>query len=166
MSAAGSPGLDVTRLRDHGAADLRVAVVAAQWHEKAMAGLLDGAMRALRDLGISSSTVLRVPGAFELPVAAKRLAVQGHDAVVALGVVVRGSTPHFEYVCQAATVGLTQVAIDTGIPVGFGVLTCENIEQAYDRSGLLGSTEDKGYEAAIAAVATAIALSEIGKSVG
>jgi 6,7-dimethyl-8-ribityllumazine synthase len=100
-----------------------------------------------------------VPGTFELPVAAGRLARSGAvDAVVALGVVVRGGTPHFEYVCEAATAGLTRVAVDTGIPVGFGVLTCDNDEQAYERSGLSGAKEDKGFEAATAAVATVVAL--------
>jgi 6,7-dimethyl-8-ribityllumazine synthase len=101
---------------------------------------------------------VRVPGTFELPVAAAALAGQGYDAVVALGVVVRGDTPHFEYVCQGATVGLTEVSVRTGVPVGFGVLTCDDDEQAYARSGLPGSLEDKGYEAGQAAVATALAL--------
>lgn len=152
MSGHGSPELTI-----HGAADLRVAVVAAQWHDRVMNGLLDGAHRALKELGIAEPTVLRVPGTFELPVAAKRLA-GSHDAVVALGVVIRGGTPHFDYVCQAATAGLTQVSVDTGVPVGFGVLTCDNEEQAIDRAGLPGSAEDKGHEAVTAAVATAAVL--------
>nr|WP_155073075.1 6,7-dimethyl-8-ribityllumazine synthase [Streptomyces taklimakanensis] len=138
--------------------DLRVAVIAAQWHEKVMNGLLDGALRALGELGIHEPTVLRVPGSFELPVAAKVLAARGYDAVVALGVVVRGGTPHFDYVCQGVTQGLTQVSVETGVPVGFGVLTCDTEEQALDRAGLEGSTEDKGHEAVTAAVATAAAL--------
>jgi len=152
MSGTGSP-----RLHLDAAGGLRVAVVASLWHEEVMAGLVDGALRALREAGVAEPAVVRVPGTFELPVAAKALAA-GHDAVVALGVVVRGETPHFEYVCQAATVGLTQVAVETGVPVGFGVLTCDTDEQAYQRSGLPGSKEDKGYEAAQAAVATALAL--------
>jgi 6,7-dimethyl-8-ribityllumazine synthase len=131
--------------------------VAAQWHADVMGGLLAGAQRALTEAQIASPTVLRVPGTFELPVAARRLAAS-HDAVVALGVVVRGGTPHFDYVCQAATIGLTQVAVQTGVPIGFGVLTCDTDEQAYDRSGLPGSKDDKGYEAAQAAVLTALAL--------
>ncbi|MFI8455911.1 6,7-dimethyl-8-ribityllumazine synthase [Kitasatospora sp. NPDC085464] len=153
MSGHGAPELTI-----EGAADLKVAVVAAQWHDVVMNGLLDGAHRALKELGIAEPTVLRVPGTFELPVAAKRLAERGYDAVVALGVVVRGGTPHFDYVCQAATTGLTQVSVDTGIPVGFGVLTCDNEEQALDRAGLPGSAEDKGHEAVTAAVATAAVL--------
>ncbi|MER7771455.1 6,7-dimethyl-8-ribityllumazine synthase [Kitasatospora sp. NPDC096140] len=153
MSGHGAPELTI-----EGAADLKVAVVAAQWHDVVMNGLLDGAHRALKELGIAEPTVLRVPGTFELPVAAKRLAERGYDAVVALGVVIRGGTPHFDYVCQAATTGLTQVSVDTGVPVGFGVLTCDNEEQALDRAGLPGSAEDKGHEAVTAAVATAAVL--------
>jgi 6,7-dimethyl-8-ribityllumazine synthase len=141
------------------AAGLRVAVVAASWHAEVMRGLRDGARRALAEAGVVDVLEITVPGTFELPVAASRLAAGGGvDAVVALGVVVRGGTPHFEYVCDAATSGLTQVAVRTGVPVGFGVLTCDTDEQAYERSGLPGSKEDKGYEAALAAVATAVAL--------
>ncbi len=152
MSGGGAPSLKAPD-----GSGLRVAVVAAQWHAEVMGGLLAGAQRALTESGIVDATVLRVPGTFELPVAARRLAAS-HDAVVALGVVVRGGTPHFEYVCQAATVGLTQVSVETGVPVGFGVLTCDTIEQAIDRSGLPGSREDKGREAAEAAVETAVLL--------
>jgi 6,7-dimethyl-8-ribityllumazine synthase len=137
---------------------LRVAVVSASWHSQVMAGLRDGARRALADAGVEEVVEVVVPGTFELPVAAARLAADGVDAVVALGVVVRGGTPHFDYVCDAATSGLTAVATLTGTPVGFGVLTCDTDEQAYERSGLAGSKEDKGYEAAMAAVATAVAL--------
>ncbi|MER7701722.1 6,7-dimethyl-8-ribityllumazine synthase [Kitasatospora sp. NPDC097605] len=153
MSGHGAPELTIDN-----AAGLKVAVIAAQWHEQVMNGLLDGAHRALKQLGATEPTVLRVPGTFELPVAAKRLAERGYDAVIALGVVIRGGTPHFDYVCQAATAGLTQVAVDTGVPVGFGVLTCDNEQQALDRAGLPGSAEDKGHEAVTAAVATALAL--------
>jgi 6,7-dimethyl-8-ribityllumazine synthase len=123
-----------------------------------MAGLLAGAERALTDAGVQESTVVRVPGAFELPVAAQVAARRGADVVVALGVVVRGGTPHFEYVCSAAAQGLTTVALDNAIPVGFGVLTCDTETQALDRAGLPGSSEDKGYEATHAALATALTL--------
>jgi 6,7-dimethyl-8-ribityllumazine synthase len=107
-----------------------------------------------------------VPGAFELPIAAKVLAQQRYDAVVALGVVIRGGTPHFDYVCRAATDGLTRVALDTGVPVGFGVLTCDNEEQALDRCGLAGSSEDKGREAVMAAVDTALLLRRVRRGEG
>ncbi|MFE2043600.1 6,7-dimethyl-8-ribityllumazine synthase [Streptomyces sp. NPDC059477] len=156
MSGNGAPELSV---RDVG--DLRVAVIAAQWHEKVMDGLVEGALRALRDLGIGEPTLLRVPGSWELPVVAKTLAGRGYDAVVALGVVIRGGTPHFEYVCQGVTQGLTRVAVDTGVPVGFGLLTCDTEDQALDRAGLPGSSEDKGHEAVTAALATVAALRSV-----
>ncbi|WP_255954299.1 6,7-dimethyl-8-ribityllumazine synthase [Streptomyces odontomachi] len=156
MSGKGAPEVSVTN-----GSGLKVAVVAAQWHEKIMDGLLDGARRALDELDIADATVLRVPGSFELPVAARALAVRGYDAVVALGVVIRGGTPHFDYVCQGVTQGLTQVSITTGVPIGFGVLTCDTEEQALERAGLAGSNEDKGHEAVTAAVATAATLRSI-----
>ncbi|OEV12551.1 6,7-dimethyl-8-ribityllumazine synthase [Streptomyces sp. Amel2xB2] len=153
MSGKGAPEVSVEKC-----GDLRVAVVAAQWHETVMDGLVDGALRAAREAGTGEPTLLRVPGSFELPVAVAALARKGYDAVVALGVVVRGGTPHFDYVCQGVTQGLTQVAVETGVPVGFGVLTCDDEAQALDRAGLPGSAEDKGHEATTAAVATAVAL--------
>ncbi|QPP09913.1 6,7-dimethyl-8-ribityllumazine synthase [Streptomyces bathyalis] len=153
MSGKGAPELTVEEC-----GDLRVAVVAAQWHETVMDGLVAGALRAARELGTAEPTLLRVPGSFELPVAAAALARAGYDAVVALGVVIRGGTPHFDYVCQGVTQGLTQVGVETGVPIGFGVLTCDDEEQALDRAGLAGSREDKGHEATTAAVATAAAL--------
>ncbi|MDT4903941.1 MAG: 6,7-dimethyl-8-ribityllumazine synthase [Pseudonocardiales bacterium] len=154
MSGHGAPTLTV----GDGSA-LKVAVIASQWHATVMDGLLDGARRALREAKVTDVTELRVPGVFELPVAAARVSEGGFDAIVALGVVIRGGTPHFDYVCQAATTGLTLVSQRTGLPVGFGVLTCDDEQQALDRAGLPGSTEDKGHEAATAAVATAITLS-------
>lgn len=153
MSGTGSPGTVVD-----GGAGLRVVVVAAQWHDVVMSGLLDGARRGLQAAAVTDVATLRVPGSFELPVAAGRAARGGAEAIVALGVVIRGGTPHFEYVCQAATAGLTEVAVTTGVPIGFGLLTCDDEAQAIDRAGLPGSSEDKGFEAAQAAVATALTL--------
>lgn len=141
--------------------DLRVAVVAASWHEQVMGGLLGGAGRALDDYHVADRRVIRVPGAFELPVVASALAAQGYDAVIALGVVIRGGTPHFEYVCNATTDGLSRVALDHTTAIGFGVLTCEGDQQALDRAGLEGSKEDKGYEATAAALLTARTLKEV-----
>jgi 6,7-dimethyl-8-ribityllumazine synthase len=141
--------------------DLRVAVVAARWHEQVMAGLLAGAKRALADYRVEAPSVVRVPGSFELPVVAGALAERGYEAVVALGVVIRGGTPHFDYVCSAATDGLARIAVDTGAAIGFGLLTCDTEEQALDRAGLEGSSEDKGYEAAAAALLTARTLRRI-----
>jgi 6,7-dimethyl-8-ribityllumazine synthase len=136
---------------------LRIAIVAASWHARVMDGLIGGARRGLSDAGVSSVELVRVPGAFELAVACSRLA-PSYDALVALGVVIRGGTPHFDYICASAAMGLTEVSVRTGVPVGFGVLTCDDDEQALDRAGLEGSTEDKGHEAATAAVATALTL--------
>ncbi|MDQ1536629.1 MAG: 6,7-dimethyl-8-ribityllumazine synthase [Actinomycetota bacterium] len=147
----GSPTLQVD------GSGLRVAIVAASWHAIVMDGLIDGARRGLADAGVASVELVRVPGAFELSVACSRLA-PSYDAVVALGVVIRGGTPHFEFISQSATMGLTDVAVRTGVPIGFGVLTCDDDQQALDRAGLEGSNEDKGHEAATAAVATAVTL--------
>lgn len=137
---------------------LKVVVVAASWHATVTDGLLAGALRALEAAEVGQVTVVRVPGTVELTVAVSAAARSGADAVVALGVVVRGGTPHFDYVCQSVTYGLTEVALRTGVPVGFGVLTCDNEMQARDRAGLPGSHEDKGAEAATAVVATVSAL--------
>ena len=147
----GSPTLQVD------GSGLRVAIVAASWHLTVMDGLIDGARRGLADAGVATVELVRVPGAFELSVACSRLA-QSYDAVVALGVVIRGGTPHFDYICQSATMGLTDVAVRTGVPIGFGLLTCDDEQQALDRAGLEVSNEDKGHEAATAAVATAVTL--------
>jgi 6,7-dimethyl-8-ribityllumazine synthase len=135
--------------------------VHAAWHQQVMAGLVEGARRGLRESGVADVVEVRVPGSFELAVATARLAASGLDAVVALGVVIRGGTPHFEYVCSATSHGLIEITVRTGVPVGFGLLTCDTLEQAMDRSGLPGSHEDKGYEAATAAVAAAAALRDL-----
>lgn len=159
MSGHGAPQIDLTALDPAETSQLKLAIVAASWHTQIMDGLVAGALRAAKDAGIENPTVLRVPGSFELPVAAARLAPH-FDAVVALGVVIRGGTPHFEYVCQAATMGLTDVSVKTGVPVGFGLLTCDTEEQGLDRAGLPGSSEDKGHEAGTAALATAVLLKQ------
>ncbi|SDD06604.1 6,7-dimethyl-8-ribityllumazine synthase [Geodermatophilus telluris] len=139
------------------AAGLSLGIVATTWHAEITDALLERALAAARASGVPEPTVVRAPGAVELPVVAQALA-ERHDAVVALGVVIRGGTPHFEYVCDAVTAGLTRVALDAGRPVGNGVLTCDTEEQARDRAGLPGSAEDKGWEAAVAALATALTL--------
>ena len=154
MSGHGSPTLSID------GTGLTVAIVAGLWHTEISDGLIAGARRALEASG-ATIVEYRVPGSFELPVAAKAALDAGADAVVALGVIIRGGTPHFEYVSAAATDGLTRVALDTGKPVGFGVLTLDNEEQGIDRAGIPGSKEDKGAEAAEAALATARLLAEI-----
>ena len=156
MSGHGSPTTQIPHQ-----SGTRLAIVAASWHEQVMDGLLAGALRASAEAGIAVPTVVRAPGSFELPVIADALA-RDHDAVVALGVVIRGGTPHFEYVCAAATDGLTRVSLDHGVPIGFGLLTCDDEKQALDRAGLPGSQEDKGYEAGAAALITAGVLAELG----
>ncbi|AKU16739.1 6,7-dimethyl-8-ribityllumazine synthase [Luteipulveratus mongoliensis] len=151
MSGHGSPQIAVD------GTGLRVAIVAASWHTTVMDGLVDGAQRGLADAQVEDVTLVRVPGSFELGVACARLA-PSYDAVVALGVVIRGGTPHFDYVCHAATSALSDISVRTGTPVGFGLLTCDTEKQALDRAGLPDSIEDKGHEAATAAVATAVTL--------
>ena len=139
---------------------LDVVIVAGEWHETIAEGLIAGARRALEAAG-AAHRLIRVPGSFELPVVAKTALDAGADAVVALGVIIRGGTPHFEFVSAAATDGLTRVALDTGKPVGFGVLTLDDEAQGLDRAGLPGSHEDKGYEAADAALRTAAILRDL-----
>ena len=134
------------------ASNLQVAVLVTGWHKKVMDGLQAGAERALKEAGNDTYEIWNVPGAFELPLAAQYAIDQGADVVIALGCVIYGQTPHFEYVCRAATDGLIRVQLDTGIPIGFGLLTVNDEQQALDRAGLPGSKEDKGREAVEAAV--------------
>jgi 6,7-dimethyl-8-ribityllumazine synthase len=134
-----------------------VAIAATRWHAEVTDQLLARAVAAARACGTGEPLVVRVPGAIELPVVAAELA-RRHDAVVCLGAVIRGGTPHFDYVCEAVTYGLTRVALDAGRPVGNGVLTCDTLQQAQDRSGAEGSSEDKGWDATLAALETAVLL--------
>jgi 6,7-dimethyl-8-ribityllumazine synthase len=152
MSGDGRPALDIPQ-----AEGLRVGIVATSWHGEITDVLLERALWLADQAGAVSPTVVRVPGAIEIPVVAQELATS-HDAVVALGAVIRGGTPHFEYVCDAVTAGLTRVALDAAVPVGNGVLTCDTVEQAKARSGGPGASEDKGAEAMSAALATALVL--------
>jgi 6,7-dimethyl-8-ribityllumazine synthase len=142
------------------AAGLSLGIVAARWHTEISDSLLARAVACAEASGVASPTVVRVAGALEVPVVAQALA-QTHDAVVALGVVVRGGTPHFDYVCDSVTAGLTRVALDAGTPVGNGVLTTEGEQQARDRAGMDDSAEDKGWEATVAALSTALVLREL-----
>ncbi len=155
MSGTGQPALEVPRC-----GDLRLAIAATRWHPRITTALLDRASAAASAAGIPTPTVVRVPGAVELPVVCQELARQ-HDAVLALGAVIRGGTPHFEYVCDALTAGLTRVALDERTAIGNGVLTCDTEEQALDRCGLPSSAEDKGFQACVAALQTALVLREL-----
>jgi 6,7-dimethyl-8-ribityllumazine synthase len=155
MSGSGAPSQEQID-----ASGLTLGIVAATWHHDISDSLLTRALACAEAAGVRSPTVVRVPGAIELPVVAQALAAT-HDAVVALGVVVRGGTPHFEYVCDSVTSGLTRVALDAGTPVGNGVLTVEGESQARDRAGMEDSAEDKGWEATAAALATAVVLRDL-----
>jgi len=152
MSGQGRPELATVD-----AADLSLAIAATRWHAEITDSLVDRAVAAAKTCGVTDLLVVRAAGAVELSVVAQELAKR-YDAVVCLGAVIRGGTPHFEYVCDAVTAGLTRVTLDSGTPVGNGVLTCNTIEQARDRCGLPDSSEDKGWEAVVAALDTAILL--------
>jgi len=155
MSGQGAPQLDTRR-----ASGLTVGIALTEWHRDILDALEAGALRAIEAAGTAAPTIVRVPGAFELPVAAQALATK-YDVVVAFGAVIRGETPHFDYVCTAATDGLLRVSLDSGKPVGFGLLTCDTVEQAWDRAGVEGSSEDKGFEVTMAALMTAVTLADI-----
>jgi 6,7-dimethyl-8-ribityllumazine synthase len=146
MSSNGAPKIAID------AAGIKVAIVVTSWHKEVTYGLLSGARRALHAAGNSDYKVIRVPGAFELPLGAQLAIKNGAEVVIALGVVIQGDTPHFDYVCDAATSGLTRVQLDSSVPIGFGLLTVANEQQALDRAGLPGSKEDKGAEAVEAAI--------------
>lgn len=152
MSGEGRPRIDVPD-----AGGLRLAVAGIKWHERITDQLVARAVAAGKEAGIAEPTVVRVPGSVELPVVCQELA-RDHDAVVALGVVIRGGTPHFDYVCDSVTQGLTRVALDESTAIGNGVLTCDTDEQALERAGFDGCAEDKGYEATAAALETALVL--------
>ncbi|WP_020497852.1 6,7-dimethyl-8-ribityllumazine synthase [Sciscionella marina] len=153
MAGHGRPEIEVPGDCDA----LRVAIAATRWHERITEQLLLSARSTVERAKVADITEVRVPGCVELPVVCQELARQ-HDLVVALGVVIRGGTPHFEYVCDAVTAGLTRVALDEGTPIGNGVLTCDTEEQALARAGLPESSEDKGAEATVAALEAARVL--------
>lgn len=140
-------------------AGVNVAVITASWHDDICSNLRDAALAAIRECGATVVVDVRVPGALELPVVAVNAARRADvDAVVALGVVIRGGTPHFDYVCAASSQGLMDVSTATAVPVANGILTCDTLEQAHARDGRVGAAESKGYDAAIAAIATAATL--------
>ncbi|MTD14078.1 6,7-dimethyl-8-ribityllumazine synthase [Nakamurella sp. YIM 132087] len=155
MSGDGRPPLEIPA-----AAGMRVGVVAASWNADLTDLMLERALDVCRQAGTATPTVVRVPGCVEIPVVAQQLAAD-NEAVIALGAVIRGATPHFDYVCDSVTQGLTRVSLDAGTPVGNGVLTCNTHEQAVERSGVPGSLEDKGGETAAAALRTALVLRQL-----
>jgi 6,7-dimethyl-8-ribityllumazine synthase len=155
-----SPAAGVPDVPAVDASGLRLGIVASTWHTEICDALLAGACKAAAESGIDDPTVVRVLGAIELPVVAQQLA-SDHDAVIALGVVIRGETPHFEYVCDSVIQGLTRVALDASTPVANGVLTTNTEEQALARAGLPASVEDKGAQAAGAALTAALTLRDL-----
>ena len=130
----------------------KVAIISSSWHPEICADLVAGAMRALEAAHVKKIKTIYVPGSFEIPLAAQKMFEKGYDAVVAVGLVLKGDTPHFDYVCQGVTQGVIDVQLKWSKPIGYGVLMCENLEQAIDRCGRAGSKEDKGFDSAIAAL--------------
>jgi len=130
----------------------KVAIISSSWHLDICNDLITGAKRALAAAQVSKIEVVMVPGSFEIPLAAQYAFEQGFDAVVAVGLVLKGETPHFDYVCQGVTQGVMDVSLKYGKPIGFGVLMCDELDQAIARSGVAGSKEDKGFDSAIAVI--------------
>ena len=130
----------------------KVMIISSSWHLDVCKDLIAGAQRALKEAQVATLEVEFVPGSFEIPLAAQYAFEKGFDAVVAVGLVLQGETPHFDYVCQGVTQGVIDVSLKYGKPIGFGVLMCNDLDQAIARSGIAGSKEDKGYDSAIAAL--------------
>ena len=154
MAKHGAPTLHVD------ATGLNVAIIAGSWHTTVMDGLIAGAEAALQQSG-ATHRLITVAGSFEIPLAAQAALANGYDAVVCLGVIIRGETPHFDFVSDAVTSGLTRVQLDAGKPVGFGILTVDDDSQALDRAGLADSQESKGQEAAEAALQLALTVRQL-----
>jgi len=155
MTRAGSS----SQMPDLDGSGLRIAIIGARFNDHIVVPLRDGALRGLERLGVADSDIMEawVPGAFELPLAAKALAETGKvDAIICLGTVIRGDTPHFDYVCGEAARGIQDAQLATGVPVMFGVLTVNTEQQAIDRSG--PGIDNKGDEAAVGAVEMALLL--------
>lgn len=142
-----SPKINLAKLET-----ARIAIISASWHREICDALVAGARRALQESGVKQIEVSHVAGSFELPLAAQYALKAGADAAIVLGVVLRGETPHFDYVCKGVTDGVMRVSLELDKPIGFGVLTVDTIEQAIARSGVAGSKEDKGYDSAVAAL--------------
>jgi 6,7-dimethyl-8-ribityllumazine synthase len=156
MAGFGDPHLTTVE-----AAGLRLGIVGSRWHAGLVDHMVDRAQQAAKACGVDDVVVARVAGSVELPVVAQALA-ERCDAVVALGVVIRGETAHFDYVCDAVTAGLTRVALDARTPVAHGVLTVESLGQARDRAGLEDSIEDKGWQSTVAVLDAALTIRGIG----
>ena len=136
--------------------NLKAVVISASWHPEICKSLIDGAVRGFKSSGISNIELRKVAGSFELPLATQLAFDSGFDIAVVVGLVLRGETPHFDYICQGVTNGIMQVSLSRNKPIGFGVLMCENLTQARDRAGFKESKSDKGFEAATAAINLAV----------
>ena len=145
--AGQAPAITVSKLPK-----AKVAIISSSWHPEICADLVAGAMRALEAAQVKKIKTIYVPGSFEIPLAAQKMFEKGYDAVVAVGLVLKGDTPHFDFVCQGVTQGVIDVQLKWSKPIGYGVLMCENLEQAIDRCGRAGSREDKGFDSALAAL--------------
>lgn len=145
--AGNAPDLDVPQLPK-----AKIAIISSSWHLDICNDLIAGATRALKAANVAAIETIYVPGSFEIPLAAQKAFEKGFDAVVAVGLVLKGETPHFDYVCQGVTQGVIDVQLKFSKPIGYGVLMCNNLEQAIARSGRPASSEDKGYDSAIAAL--------------
>lgn len=132
--------------------ELKAIVISATWHPEICQALVAGALRGLSAAGVSNPTIRTVAGSFELPLAAQLAFDEGFDLAIVVGLVMRGQTPHFDYICQGLTQGVMDVSLSRSKPIGFGVLMCDDLAQATDRSGVAGSREDKGYDSALAAI--------------
>jgi len=144
------------KLKTLSASKLKVAVISASWHPEICSSLIDGAKRALAVNKVNKVSYHEVSGSFELPLAAQKLFDSGIDAVVVLGLILKGDTPHFDYICEGVTNGIMQVSLSRSKPIGFGVLMCNTLKQARERAGFVDSKEDKGFDAAVAAINSAL----------
>lgn len=135
---------------------IKASIVSSSWHSDICDALVGGAKRALEGSGCKNIKVHKVAGSFEIPLASQKLFDAGSDIVIAVGLILRGDTPHFDYICQGVTSGIMQVSLARNKPIGFGVLMCDTLDQAYKRSGLSAGQENKGFEAAVAAINMAI----------
>jgi 6,7-dimethyl-8-ribityllumazine synthase len=147
MSGEGAPAISIPKVPG-----ARVAIISSQWHMEICQALVSGAQRACVQGDLAELRVDWVPGSFELPLAAAMILDSGYDAAIVLGLVLRGETPHFDFVCEGVTHGIMKLTLESRKAIGFGVLMCDTLEQAIARSGLPGSGEDKGFEAASAAL--------------
>ncbi|HUW87785.1 MAG TPA: 6,7-dimethyl-8-ribityllumazine synthase [Candidatus Paceibacterota bacterium] len=147
MSGEGAPAISIPKVPG-----ARVAIVSSQWHMEICQALVSGAQRACVEGEVGDLRVDWVPGSFELPLAAAMILDSGYDAAIVLGLVLRGETPHFDFVCEGVTLGIMNLTLESRKAIGFGVLMCDTLDQAVARAGLPGSGEDKGFEAATAAL--------------